>query len=239
MKHLLFLGLMSIMTLSFIACSSDNEDDPKENSGLDKESETIINKYQARRSLIGSWSSNVHHKPSFVFLSDGTCLLDGPYTTGYTVGVWEYNESTKLLSTTCGAWAWTINILTENEWSGMSPGGTSYSYNRSGWNDPNDELMIGEWINKETGITFAFYAGQKYRITTPENTFNGTYEVNTYTPSGWEEYHYCRYIYLKGDVAGKMRVNSLDGYRLVFSTDEGYTGTEPYRLSYTYKNFNK
>lgn len=224
----------------FFSCGNDNEaiqpDSPT--SGLDKESEAIINKYKETRVLIGRWEYTGYNKSDFVFLSDGTCLLDGPYTIGYKVGIWNYNTESKLLSTTCGSWSWTVNLLTETQWSGVSPGGSAFSYMRGYWNDPNDELLIGVWINKESDTYITFKANNEYNITVAGTSFNGTYRTDTYSPSDWQdEYLFARYMYLTGDITGKMRINCLDGYKLAFDEFEGTSTTAPYKLTYIYSDF--
>lgn len=228
--------LLLLVCTQLVAC--DKEDDPTNNpNGLDNESESVINKYKETRNLIGRWNYTGYGESDFVFLSDGTCLLDGAYTIGYKVGKWNYNLENKLLATTCGGWSWTISFLTENEWSGITPGGRSFSYNRGYWNDPNDELLIGKWINKESDISITFRANKTYTINTAETSLNGSYEVETYSPSDWnDEYLYTRYIYFNGDITDKLNVDYLDGYRIVFDRDYGNT-MKQYCLTYIFSDF--
>lgn len=241
-KNLNILKCFFIMLicLNGISCgdSDDNIQPDSSAPGLDKESEAIVNKYKEKRILMGRWEYTGYGKSDFVFLSDGTCLLDGKQTTGYTVGIWDYNQGNSLLSTTCGSWSWTINLLTETQWSGISPGGNAFSYKRGYWNDPNDELLVGKWINEDSNISIEFKANNEYTITDAGTQLNGNYEVETYSPSDWnDKYKYCRYMYLTGDISGKMRVNYLDGYRLVFDSYEGASTTAPYKLTYIYSDF--
>lgn len=228
--------LLLLVCTQLISCSKD--DSPtKDPTDLDKESESVINKYKETRKLIGRWNYTGYGKSDFVFLSDGTCLLDGRQTVGYTVGKWNFNPENNLLATTCGSWSWTISFMTEKEWSGITPGGNSFSYNRGYWNDPNDELLIGKWVNEEAGISITFKADNTYTINTAGTSLNGSYEVDTYSPSNWEdEYLYTRYISFKGDVSGKLNVDYLDGYRLVCDKDGG-TSMNQYRLTYIFSDF--
>lgn len=242
-NFLLKKALLFIICFNLISCGNDNDenitDQDLPSANLDKESETIINKYKSTRQWIGRWNTS-SRKPDFIFLSDGTCLMDGKYTTGYTVGKWKYNPNTKYMTTTCGSWIWTVNDFDISQWTGISSGGTAYVYTRGYWNCPNDELLIGKWINTEASISITFKANKEYIITATDTEFKGIYEVNTYSPSDWnDEYLFARYMYLSGDINGKMRVNYLDGKQLIFDDFEGSSETKPYKLTYIYSDFVK
>lgn len=230
-----------IVCFILVSCGKDNggniTDQDLSSESTDKESEAIINKYKPFRQWIGKWSTSTR-KPDFIFLSDGTCLMDVKSTLGYTAGKWSYNPDTEFMTTTCNNWTWTVKDFDIDQWTGVSSGGTTYVYTRGSWNCPNDELLIGKWINAEAGISITFKANNEYKITTADTEFKGHYQVDTYSPSDWNnEYLYARYMYLDGDISGKMRVDGLDGKQLVFDDHEGTSGTVPYRLTYIYSDF--
>lgn len=233
---------MLLFCFNLIACGSDddsgNTTDPNHPStNLDKESEAIISKYKSIRQWIGRWNTS-SRKPDFIFLSDGTCLMDGKYTSGYDEGKWKYNPDTKYMTTTCGSWIWRVNDFNIDEWTGITSGGTAYYYTRGYWNCPNDELLIGKWINAKNNISMTFKANNEYILTTSDTKFEGTYEVDTHSPIDWEDKHLIsRYIYLSGDISGKMRVDYLDGKQLIFDDFEGSSETTPFKLTYIYSDF--
>lgn len=242
MKKLLTKAFVLFFCFNIIACESDNDSenstDPNlPSTNLDKESEAIINKYKSIRQWIGRWNTS-SRKPDFIFLSDETCLMAAKYASGYDQGKWKYNPDTKYMTTTCGSWIWTVNDFNINEWTGITSGGTAFFYTRDYWNCPNDELLIGKWINIDDNTTITFKANNEYLITTPDSQFKGFYEVETENDRYWDnqgnyiidKYIYKRTIEFIGDIKKTAYVKSLDGYRMVFSHRDSYT-------TYIYSDF--
>ncbi|MBC5641441.1 hypothetical protein H8S77_00870 [Parabacteroides sp. BX2] len=234
-----YVTIFTLMLCSiFFSCGDDNEDSLSEETSteLDNESQAIINKYKDTRSLIGEWEYAGYGKSDFRFASDGRCFMRGSMSGDfYTEGVWNYDTESRLLSTTCGSWAWTVNLLTEREWSGISPGGNAFSYKRRyNWNDPNDELLVGKWVNEEQNAIVIFYADQRYKFSIDNTVFNGTYEVTT-IPVVDSQCDYRRVIDLVGDLYGKMYVGGLDGYMLNISSC--IQGAIQFEMDYIYSDF--
>ena len=72
-NFLLKKALLFIICFNLISCGNDNDenitDEDLPSANLDKESETIINKYKSTRQWIGRWNTS-SRKPDFIFLSD-------------------------------------------------------------------------------------------------------------------------------------------------------------------------
>lgn len=93
------------LCVGFASCSGD--DDP--GTDLSKEAEKFI----------GGWSSN--GSGDFVFCSDGTCISGhNGYMSDQSFGEWTYNEDTKQLATTLDGESWTVSMVTESAWTGVS-----------------------------------------------------------------------------------------------------------------------
>lgn len=236
---------MFVFCVFFAACSNDNDpqndnpqdDNPQEqpSSELDSESQAIVDKYKDMRIWYGRWEATTYGAwyTDFQFRSDGTCIVITGSEEEYHEAVWNYNPETKLLATTWGSWTWTVNILEPTEWSGTVVGGNSVSYKRRGFVnqgsdsraiiDPNEELLIGKWIgtdgrDESTELSVTFKANNEYVFTKADTCFYGKYNVEL-----WEhiqtKYEYTYYIYLSGDLSGRMSISMLDGYQLRFYTD--------------------
>lgn len=215
------------VTLS--ACSDgDNleniEDESQSSTELDSESQAIIDKYKDMRIWYGRWNlKGPTYRPDFIFYSDGTCEMVTKHLNEpaeYKEGVWSYAPGSKLLSTTCNDWTWTVNILpTPTEWSG-SVNGTSWSYERSGTLDPNEELLIGKWMgtNRNTKLSVTFKANNEYIFTKADSCFYGRYKLNIFYSTNHERY-YCD-VDLFGDLSGNMDFSQLNGYNIAFRTDK-------------------
>lgn len=203
--------------ISFSSCSNDEEDNNEvPSTNIDKESESIISKYRETRLFMGCWECSDPYRTGVVFASDGTCIL----TSSLNQGVWQYDKVTKLLSTTCNDWVWTINIQTPLQWSGVTAKPTAYSYTRkfsegqiTSWNDPNDELLIGTWIDQKSDISITFKADNTYILCADGIEYEGIYEVNTRLYNE-KTYRYLRSISFDGDLSGSMSVQTMDGYRM-------------------------
>lgn len=233
MKKIDFLKMVCLGALCMVLPACSNSDDPQNpeeenqpSSELDSESQAIVDKYKDMRIWYGRWNwEGPTMRPDFIFYSDGTCKmvtkqLWGPQ--GYVDGVWNYDSDSKLLSTTCNDWAWTVNILTPTEWSGTVVNGGSMSYKRSSTLDPNEELLIGKWIgtdgyDEDTELSVTFKANNEYIFTKADTCFYGKYDLHLFYSTNHERY-YCD-MELSGDLSGRIDFSGLNGYDIVFSTD--------------------
>ncbi|MCD8043845.1 MAG: hypothetical protein LUH10_12355 [Tannerellaceae bacterium] len=121
--------LLILLLFTGIACSDDNDDN------ISKEA----------KAFVGEWKCKTSSKPDWVFRADGTCTMK-PSLASDEEGFWEYDSKKKRLSTTCGNWAWDIQIVTENEWSGVTVNTESvYAYSRVGTVTDNTQKLQRKW----------------------------------------------------------------------------------------------
>lgn len=224
MRKFNFAWLKSIVVILFMlpmaACSSGDEDNPQNPSNNPSEFDTnsidVMKKFQKGRKWMGKWISSKYNKPDYAFLSDGNVIQFG---SGYNTdrGMWEYNDGEHLLSTTIGAWTWKVNIFKGTQWSGTTSSGNTYSYSRDlSWNDPDEDILIGKWINSVSDVSIVLLADKSYTLTTPEGVFKGNYKITSRLLDK-EEQDWIRHISYTGELSGVMNIDSSDGYRIRFN----------------------
>ncbi len=215
------------MAMSLASCGGDDDDTPNDpgnpstgTEGLDKESQEIIEKYADYRLWIGRWNYTGPntYRPDWLFFPDGTVMRDEVGSSD-TFGSWQYNKESNMLTTTLN-WTWEITIQTPTAWTGITPGGNTFSYARGWWSDPNDELLIGTWIGEENNVSLTFTADGRCII--EDESGKETLDYSTTTEhsvywTGYREYAVMRDIFLdKGeDTYDHLDIDQLDGYRLV------------------------
>lgn len=115
MKKYFYLLAMALC-VGFASCSGD--DDP--GTDLSKEAEKFI----------GGWSSS--GSDDYLFLPDGTFIKGHKgHMWGDDYANWSYDETTKQLATTMDGESWTVSMITESAWTGISAKkGKSITYQR-------------------------------------------------------------------------------------------------------------
>ena len=236
------------MAMSLASCGGDDENNSNPNDpdnpdnpstgteGLDKESQEIIEKYADFREWIGRWeyTGAANYLPDWIFMPDGTVFRDDSgWTSGGDVfGSWQYDKESKTLATTLN-WTWEITIQTPTAWSGIRPGnGNTYSYARGWWSDPNDELLVGTWVNGETGAKLTFTASGRLSMEYGGNTYSGSSDISQDVPRSWEDSYkeeaVARNIDMSGEsLAAYLFVTELDGYKLTVEDCELYMDEAP------------
>lgn len=117
--RLLSISLAVAMSVGFVSCKGDDGDE-KVVSGVAEK-------------FIGVWRAN-GYGDEFFFLPNGLCeeyhdfFSSGP---GRFLSEWTYDESTKQLATTLDGNSWTVSMITNEAWTGISlKGGKSVTYER-------------------------------------------------------------------------------------------------------------
>ena len=114
--RLLSISLAVAMSVGFVSCKGDDGDGNKVSGVAEK--------------FIGVWDSN-HHGDNYIFLPDGSCLDYGHFFFEKKLSEWIYDESTKQLATTLSGNSWTVSMITNEAWTGISlKDGKSVTYTR-------------------------------------------------------------------------------------------------------------
>lgn len=241
-KTLWTLATAFFMAMSLASCGGDdNSNDPNDpgnpdnpstgTEGLDKESQEIIEKYADYRLWIGHWQRMDKESDGWVFMSGGNAWrLYYDDTDGYTT--WRYLPDTNTLVTTTGSWSWTIDYQEYEEWGGTTPSEHFYGYSRDWWSDPNDELLVGTWVNGETGAKLTFTASGRLSMEYGGNTYSGSSDISQDVPRSWEDSYkeeaVARNIDMRGEsLAAYLFVTELDGYKLTVEDCELYMDEAP------------
>ena len=179
----IFLWLITLFV--FTICNENESSIPEETietPQLDEDSQKVVDKYNEQRMLIGKWyNDHLTKTTSFIFASDGTCI---PYNSSIDEGIWEYDETTKYLTTTCGGWSFIITLLEMDAWTGTTTQQLTCPFKREAWIDPNDELLVGTWINETTNESLTFTANKEYIFKSSIGDKRGTYDVKTWIHNG-------------------------------------------------------
>lgn len=122
LKKWLIVLFLPLFALS--SCSGDKDKDEPKNPD---EVTTTLSKF------VGFWLTN-RDNVNFLFFPDETAVQFNDtyyeYKNGHGVvakGKWQYNEELNLLATTLGNWQINITAIFEDEWTGVSVGGTVIS----------------------------------------------------------------------------------------------------------------
>lgn len=179
--------LVSMLNVSLISCSNNNEEDesPKIDEKRDNLSEKRDNLSEKQRMFVGFWHTE-GNSTDFLFKADGTCIS---YTFGTREdteirhGDWQYNENTKMLTTTIGSFQWSITMSTNQSWAGISLGGDgAQSYNHSDLWHFYVNLINGSWVSSK-GRILDFnndYGLRFYEVTDDNICYEITYNTNPY-----------------------------------------------------------
>lgn len=123
--RLLSISLAVAMSFSFVSCKGDDDD------GNDPGDEKVVSGVAEK--FIGVWRAN-GYGDGFFFLPNGLCeeyhdfFSSGP---GRFLSEWTYDESTKQLATTLSGNSWTVSMITNEAWTGISlKDGKSVTYKR-------------------------------------------------------------------------------------------------------------
>lgn len=120
--RLLSISLAVAMSVGFVSCKGDDGD------GNDVGDENKVSGVAEK--FIGVWDSN-HHGDNYIFLPDGSCLDYGHFFLEKKLSEWTYDESTKQLATTLSGNSWTVSMITNEAWTGISlKDGKSVTYTR-------------------------------------------------------------------------------------------------------------
>lgn len=124
--RLLSISLAVAMSFGFVSCKGDDDD------GNDPDDEKVVSGVAEK--FIGVWRAN-GYGDGFIFLPNGLCeeyhdfFSSGP---GRFLSEWTYDESTKQLATTLDGNGWTVSMITNEAWTGISlKGGKSVTYERA------------------------------------------------------------------------------------------------------------
>ena len=123
--RLLSISLAVAMSFGFVSCKGDDDD------GNDPGDEKVVSGVAEK--FIGVWRAN-GYGDGFFFLPNGLCeeyhdfFSSGP---GRFLSEWTYDESTKQLATTLSGNSWTVSMITNEAWTGISlKDGKSVTYKR-------------------------------------------------------------------------------------------------------------
>lgn len=111
--YLFFLPLYFGLT----ACGDSDDDDITQ----DPVEEQLSKLSEGTKKFIGYWHNN-NGSYDFKFFADMTCICYDNDGGAPVYGEWSYDENVKLLSTTIGAYQWTITLSTDNSWAGLGLG---------------------------------------------------------------------------------------------------------------------
>lgn len=124
--RLLSISLAVAMSFGFVSCKGDDDD------GNDPGDEKVVSGVAEK--FIGVWRAN-GYGDEFFFLPNGLCeeyhdfFSSGP---GRFLSEWTYDESTKQLATTLDGNGWTVSMITNEAWTGISlKKGKSVTYERA------------------------------------------------------------------------------------------------------------
>lgn len=124
--RLLSISLAVAMSFGFVSCKGDDGD------GNDDGDENKVSGVAEK--FIGVWRAN-GYGDEFFFLPNGLCeeyhdfFSSGP---GRFLSEWTYDESTKQLATTLDGNGWTVSMITNEAWTGISlKKGKSVTYERA------------------------------------------------------------------------------------------------------------
>lgn len=124
--RLLSISLAVAMSVGFVSCKGDDDD------GNDPDDEKVVSGVAEK--FIGVWRAN-GYGDVFIFLPNGLCeeyhdfFSSGP---GRFLSEWTYDESTKQLATTLDGNGWTVSMITNEAWTGISlKRGKSVTYERA------------------------------------------------------------------------------------------------------------
>lgn len=124
--RLLSISLAVAMSVGFVSCKGDDDD------GNDPGDEKVVSGVAEK--FIGVWRAN-GYGDGFFFLPNGLCeeyhdfFSSGP---GRFLSEWTYDESTKQLATTLDGNSWTVSMITNEAWTGISlKDGKSVTYERA------------------------------------------------------------------------------------------------------------
>ncbi len=172
MKRFYFFALLALC-ISLFACSKDDSEDSKA-SGIEDKGPLSHLSEEARK-FVGCWDEG------WIFYPDGTCCridYDG-YVVNRKTGEWKYDDVTKLLATTIENYQYTITLVTDNAWSGVSLGGNgAVSYHKYDAGYACELLSKKQWKGK-SNIHIAgntYYSGQGL-----------TFSQICWSLSGWDD----------------------------------------------------
>lgn len=156
MKKLYCFALLAL-SFSFFACSNDDSEDSK-NPNTDKGPLSQLS--EEAKKFVGCWNEG------WIFYPDETCCrIDySGYEVYREMGEWKYNDATKILVTTINNYQYTITLITDQAWSGISLGGNGVvSYHKYDAGYAGELLSKKRWKGKSnisiTGDTY--YTGDR------------------------------------------------------------------------------
>lgn len=123
--------MVAILSVGVASCGDDEIEPQKEDPQHPNESD-VDYLPQSSLQFVGYWHGNGNNY-DFLFLPTGVCFQYNNWNSKWIGdGHWSFNPETSLLSTTISNYSWVINIVTENDWSGVRFGGKgAQSYSRS------------------------------------------------------------------------------------------------------------
>lgn len=122
--RLLSISLAVAMSVGFVSCKGDDGD------GNDAGDEKVVSGVAEK--FIGVWRSH-NGGERYIFLPEGLCEeYRDFYGKGHKLCDWTYDESTRQLATTLSGNSWTVSMITNEAWTGISlKGGKSVTYERA------------------------------------------------------------------------------------------------------------
>ena len=113
--RLLFISLAVAMSVGFVSCKGDGSEEQIVSGEAEK--------------FIGAWRADGSGDAEFYLFPNGTCASHSWREVG--LYEWVYDESTRQLTTTWSGHAWTVSLITNEAWTGISiKEGKSLTYKR-------------------------------------------------------------------------------------------------------------